>query len=226
MSIRSPQARFRINSSLNDYVKSFKAFAFSNYFNGKIIRQLEAEICQKLNIANAIAMPQARVGLYLSIAAIIEPGKEVVLSPNTIADVINMVICAGAKPVFCDIDPATGNLDPDLVEKLITPDTAAILITHLYGLVAPMDRFLEIKNKYNIMLIEDAAQAFGARRDKKYAGTIGDIGVYSFGMAKSVMAFYGGMLVTPHKNIAEAIREKLENFPSMDKKKLKNKIIS
>lgn len=226
MSIRSPQARFRINSSLNDYVKSFKAFAFSNYFNGKIIRQLEAEICQKLNIANAIAMPQARVGLYLSIAAIIEPGKEVVLSPNTIADVINMVICAGAKPVFCDIDPATGNLDPDLVEKLITPDTAAILITHLYGLVAQMDRFLEIKNKYNIMLIEDAAQAFGARRDKKYAGTIGDIGVYSFGMAKGVMAFYGGMLVTPHKGIAEAIREKLENFPSMDKKKLKNKIIS
>ena len=226
MRLRSPQARFRINSSIGDYIKSAKNFLLKNDFNEKVLQQLEAEICQELKIANAIAMPQARVGLYLAIVANIDPGKEIILSPNTIVDVINMVICAGLKPVFCDIDPATGNLDPDLAERLITANTAAILITHLFGLIAPMDRFLEMKSKYGVLLIEDSAQAFGARREKKCAGTIGDIGVYSFGRAKNVMAFYGGMLVTPYKEIAVEICAKLENFPFMSNKKLKNRIIS
>ena len=130
----SPQARFRINSTINDYSKSVKAFITGSYAEGGAVSQLEEEICERLNTTYAISMPQARVGIYLAISSAVKPGQEVILSPNTIADVINMVICAGAIPVFCDIDPATGNLDPNLVEALVNQNTGAIFVTHLYGL--------------------------------------------------------------------------------------------
>jgi len=226
MNICSPQARFRINSSAKDYLISLNVFLSGSYCQGDFCHRLEQEVSLLVNTNFAIAMPQARVGLYFAISAIARPGQEVILSPNTIADVINMVICAGAVPVFCDIEPATGNLDPSLVENLITRNTVAILATHLYGLIAPMDQLGKIARKHNLLLIEDAAQAFGARKNCQYAGTMGDIGVYSFGMAKNVMAFFGGMLVTPHEHIEKAVRQKLEAFPLMDKGKLGKKIFS
>jgi dTDP-4-amino-4,6-dideoxygalactose transaminase len=226
MQLQSPQVRFKINSTAYDYISAFRWLFSGAYPNYDATQQLEKKLCAHLGASAAVAMPQARVGIFLAILAITKPGQEIILSPNTIADVINMVICAGAKPVFCDIDPATGNIDPELVEGLVTPNTAGIMATHLYGLVAPMKRLKEIASQYNLILIEDAAQAFGACVGQQYAGTLGDIGIYSFGMAKNITAFFGGMLVTSNKEIEKKVRKQLLSFPLMSKKKLRNKIIS
>ncbi len=223
----SPQPRFKINSSAIDYYDAFKWILKPSFFHYESVNRLEKSICRFVDSRHAIAIPQARVGIYLAIKSINKGDNEVILSPNTIADVINMVICAGCRPVFCDIDPMTGNIDPFSVERLVTPETAAILVTHLYGLVTPMDLLLKITRDKKIFLIEDSAQSFGAIHvDGKFAGTIGDIGIYSFGMAKNVMAFYGGMVVTSSERIAKNIRKEMEHFPFMQTKKLRGKIIS
>ncbi|MCF7975669.1 MAG: DegT/DnrJ/EryC1/StrS family aminotransferase [Phycisphaerae bacterium] len=222
----SPQARFRIYSQPGDYLTSIKSLFGRHWEDQTALRKLEATICQMTGNSYAIAMPQARVGIYVAIASAVKPGNEIILSPNTIADVINMVVCAGAIPVFCDIDPLTGNLDPEQIEPLITPSTAAILVTHIYGLIAPMVRLKEIAQKHQLLLIEDAAQAFGARLNGDLAGAMGDVGIYSFGMAKNVMAFYGGLVTTPHEHIASKIRQAVECFPITSKRKMGSKVLS
>jgi len=227
MDIRSPQPRFRINSRLSDYTSSAVAF-FSSDFSAspEDCDRLERHIETLVGVNHAICMPQARVGIYLAIRAAVEQGQEIILSPNTIADVINMVVSAGAIPVFCDIDPRTGNLDPELVEELISDRTGAVMTTHLYGLISPINRLKEICDKHGLVLIEDSAQAFGARLDGRYAGAFGDFGVYSFGMAKNVTAFFGGMVLVKDDAAATIIRKQIAEFGWMTKKTLGKKIIS
>jgi perosamine synthetase len=140
----SPQPRYRIYSRLADYLSAFPSLLTGSYAAGQWRDVLQERIKADFNVPYALCMPQARVALHLAVAAVASPGAEVILSPNTIADVINMVITAGAKPIFCDIDEKTGNIDAELVEELVTPNTVAILATHLYGLVAPMKRLREI----------------------------------------------------------------------------------
>ena len=226
MSFFSPQPRFRMYTRPDDYARAIPALISGSYARGGYCRELEQEISRRFQVPHAICMPQARVGIYQAIASSVIPGQEVILSPNTIADVINMVICAGAVPVFCDIDPQTGNLDPDLVEPLISEKTRAILVTHLYGLVAPMDRLSMLAKKYNLLLIEDAAQAFGARQNSQWAGSLGDVGVFSFGMAKNITSFFGGMLITHNDSIAGEVRKHLSMFPIISRKKLGKKVFS
>lgn len=226
MALLSPQPRFRMYTRYSYYSTALWRLINGSYAEGDNKRRLEKELATRLRVKHSICMPQGRVGIYLAVSAVTTPGAEIILSPNTIADVINMVICTGAKPVFCDIDPATGNLDPTLVEFLITEKTKAILVTHLYGLMAPMDTFKDIAKKHNLFLIEDAAQAFGAQIDEKKAGTIGDIGVYSFGYAKNITSFLGGMLVTNNDEIEKSIRQKLSSFKIVSNTKLGKKIFS
>lgn len=227
MNILSPQPRFRINSRVSDYFSAVQYLAKkSPKMDPTDWRDLERYVENLTGAKHAICMPQARVGIYLALSEAVKPGQEVILSPNTIADVINMVVCAGAVPVFCDIDPATGNLDPVVAETLITDKTAAIMCTHLYGLVAPMTELQELAEKHGLALVEDSAQAFGARYGGKYAGAIGDFGVYSFGMAKNVTAFFGGMVLVKDDAAAESIRARIAKFPVMDRNKLGKKVIS
>ncbi|WP_319763588.1 DegT/DnrJ/EryC1/StrS family aminotransferase [Maridesulfovibrio sp.] len=227
MDIRSPQPRFRINSRVSDYFSVAKYLAKQKLeINHDDWHNLERYVEELTGAKHAICMPQARVGIHLAICEAVQPGKEVILSPNTIADVINMVVSAGAVPVFCDIDPVTGNLDPATAETLITDKTAAIMCTHLYGLVAPMAELQALAEKHGLALIEDSAQAFGARYDGKYAGAIGDFGVFSFGMAKNVTAFFGGMVLVKEDAAAESIRARIAQFPVMDRTKFGKKALS
>jgi dTDP-4-amino-4,6-dideoxygalactose transaminase len=198
-------------TSAADYVEACYALIRGKAAEGQNRAKLEAAIEQGQQV-HAVCAPQGRVAIYAAIKSAVPAGKEVILSPNTIADVINMVICAGARPVFCDIDPATGNMDPERVEDLCTDNTAAIMVTHLYGLVAPMDRLKEIAASRGLLLIEDAAQAFGAVFNGEKAGTIGDIGIFSFGKAKNITGFAGGMLLTRHHDIAVNARTLLNGY--------------
>ena len=102
-----------------------------------------------------------------------------------------MVLLAGGKPIFVDINKDTLNIDESLIEKKISSDTAAILVTHLHGLVCEMEKILPIANKYDLYTIEDAAQSFGAKDLNLYAGSIGDVGIYSFGLYKNLSSSAG-----------------------------------
>ena len=175
-------------------------------FNSKIKEFLKSE--------NSLFINQARVGIFLTVKSIIEKtGKnEVVLSPYTIADVINMVILAGGIPIFVDIEEETCNINHKLIEESITENCSAILVTHLHGRMCNMDQIKKIANKFSLYLIEDAAQSFGAKQNHKYAGTIGDVGIFSFGLYKNLSSIYGGAIVSNNDELFQIIKNQHSKF--------------
>src|SRR6188508_929872 len=114
----APMARFRIYTEASDYLYLLKDLLLGRAAKGDDNERLERAIATKFQVPYATCMPQGRVGIYLAVKALIKPGQKVVLSPYTIADVINMVICAGGVPVFADIDRCTTNIRAQDVEDL------------------------------------------------------------------------------------------------------------
>ena len=208
-----PLPRFRIYSRPRDYWAIARDVVTRRWARGDACRELEAAVEKRQGTAHAICTSKARVAIYLAVRAIVRPGQKVVLSPYTISDVINMVICAGGVPVFADLEHAQCNVDPADVERLIDGQTGAVMVTHLHGLACDMPRIAAICRDRGVPLIEDAAQAFGARAAGQPVGTFGDAGIYSFGMYKNLNSFFGGMLVTPRSDLAVRIREEVERFP-------------
>lgn len=213
--------RFRIYMTIAKYFHFFNNLLFFKGDESSAIDELEQSLKKTFMTKHAILMPQARVGIYLAIKAIVTPEKrKIILSPYTIADVINMVICAGAIPIFSDIDEKECNITPELAMSLIDDQTAAIMITHLHGVVAKCDDFKIMCEQHNIKLIEDAAQAFGARYKGKMVGTYGDIGVFSFGRYKNITSFFGGAVVSNSPQIEAIIRNEINRFKPITKTKL------
>jgi perosamine synthetase len=182
-----PNPKNRLYTNLNSYL-TFLSYILADLFEKKLSERFSSD--------RAICVYQCRLGIYLAVKALIKPGQEVILSPYTIVDVINMVIFAGGRPVFADVDRLTCNISVAEVERLITPNTGAVLITHLHGLAAEAHRIKEICDRSNIPIIEDAAQSFGVKEQGKPVGTIGDVGVFSFEMHKNVPTWLGGVVVT------------------------------
>lgn len=128
----------------------------------------------------------------------LKPGDEVITTPFTFIATTNAILIAGGTPVFADIDPETYLIDPEEIEKLITPRTRAIIPVHLYGRVCDMESINEIANKHNLVVIEDTAQAFGATcHCGKPAGMTSDCGTFSFYKTKNISTFEGGMICIP-----------------------------
>jgi len=172
---------------------------------------------------HAVAVPMARVGIYLTLKRLIRRGQKVILSPYTISDVVNMVLCAGGVPVFADIEEGGScNIDPREVLHLLesTDDVGAVLVTHFYGLICDIDPILEACRRRNIPVVEDAAQAFGARWHGARAGSLADAGVLSFGLLKHVTGFVGGAVLTRHEELANEIRRELDTFTLFPRKAL------
>jgi dTDP-4-amino-4,6-dideoxygalactose transaminase len=135
------------------------------------------------------------------------PGDEVITVPFTFVASVAAVLYTGAKPVLVDIDPRSFNMDPATIEAAITPRTKAILPVHLYGQTADMDPILEIGRRHGLVIIEDAAQAHGAKYKGRSAGSIGDIGCFSFYPAKNLGAYgEGGAVTTNNPTYAQTIR--------------------
>ncbi|NNM35299.1 MAG: hypothetical protein HKO53_19645 [Gemmatimonadetes bacterium] len=170
--------------------------------------------------SHAVCLPRARTGLFLALRHFIEPGQNVVLSPYTFHDVINMVLCAGGRPVFADLEPGTCNISPSEVKNLIDGDTAAVIATHLYGIPCDIEQIAEICLGRGVPLIEDAAQCLGGRVGGRRVGTIGDAGVFSFSRVKNVTALYGGMLVTNSPTVDDRVRTELRGFPLEERGRL------
>lgn len=210
-----PASRFRIYGTPQNYVSVARDLLTNAAFKGDAVEQLERDAAAFLGVAHAVSMPQARVGIFLLLRALIKPGQEVILSPYTIHDVVNMVICAGGKPVFADIERRTCNVDAEQVRSLITPNTGAVLVTHLHGLACDIETIAAICRDARVPLLEDTAQAFGGQVAGRRLGTFGTAGIFSFGMAKNINSFYGGMVVTGDADLSRRLREELAKLPQV-----------
>ena len=177
------------------------------------IETVEQKVAKKISVEHLRLVPQARFGIYLSLKALIKPGDEVLMSPYTIADVVNMVICAGGRPVFIDIDRNTCHLDQDLVKARLSAQTRAVIFTHLHGLVEDLGELSGFCKKHGLLLIEDCAQVFGATLGGRVTGVQGDIGIFSFGRVKNVNGFFGGAIASNNEEIVRSIDRQLDQLP-------------
>jgi dTDP-4-amino-4,6-dideoxygalactose transaminase len=175
---------------------------------GPEVKQLEEEIAAKLGAKHAIGCASGTDALILALmAAEIGPGDEVITTPFSFVATAGSIAQVGAKPVFVDIIPVTYNIHPALIEAAITPRTRAIMPVHLFGLPADMNSILDIARGHKLVVIEDAAQAIGARYDDQYVGTMGNFGCFSFFPSKNLGgAGDGGLVTTNDAAMAERLR--------------------
>lgn len=155
-----------------------------------------------------LAVNSATAGLHLALEALgVSSGDEVITSTYTFTATVEVVRYLGAHPVFVDVNPDTLNINPELVERAITPRTKAIIPVHIAGLPCDMDALLAIRNKYGIPIVEDAAHSFPSFYKGKMIGTLPtDISVFSFYATKTITTGEGGMLVTSNPQIASRCR--------------------
>jgi len=187
---------------INDILES------SHYILGENVKKFEDDIKSYLGVSEAIGVASGTDALHLALKALdITHGDEVITTPFTFFATVEAILYVGAKPVFVDIDENTYNIDPDKIEEKITPRTKAIIPVHIFGCPADMIKINEIAQKYGLNIIEDAAQAFGAKIGDKKIGTFGDIACFSFYPSKNLGCFGdGGMVVTNNPEIADKIR--------------------
>lgn len=223
----APQPRSRLYTTAAAYGSGLFAALTGYRYESSGTEKLERALEAIHPGCFAVAAPMARVGIYFTLKHLIKPGQKVILSPYTISDVVNMVLCAGGIPLFADIEPGGScNIDADEVSRLLAAEdnVGAVLVTHFYGLVCNIEPILRMCRARGIPVIEDAAQAFGARHDGKRAGTLGDAGIFSFGLLKNVTSFIGGAVITPDQELADRIRRDLQNLPTFPKGKLISKM--
>lgn len=172
---------------------------------------LAGTMVQKFSIQYVLPTNSGTAALELACTCLLKRGDEVILPSFTFASCANAILLAGAKPIFCDIDIKTYNINPLEIEKLITPKTRALMVVHYAGFACDMETIDKIARKYNLYVIEDAAHALGAKYKGQYLGTISDIGCYSFHGTKNAASGEGGAFITNDKKankMAEIIREK------------------
>ncbi|MCG3779806.1 MAG: DegT/DnrJ/EryC1/StrS family aminotransferase [Candidatus Nitrosopumilus limneticus] len=173
---------------------------------GKYVQEFEKSVSSFVNSKYAIAVNSGTAALQAAVYALdIKQGDEVLIPSFTFVATANSVYSTGAKPVFVDILKENFTMDPDDLQKKITKKTKAIVPVHLYGNVAYLDRISEIAKKFNIPIIEDAAQSLGSTFKKKHTGTFFEMGCYSMYPAKVMTAGEGGFIVTNNKKLRDKL---------------------
>lgn len=191
-----------IDSAIHEVIDS------SLFIQGPAVKKFEVNAEKYLDVKFAIGCASGTDALQIAMMALdIKPGDEIITSPFTFVATTETIAILGAVPAYVDIDEKTYNIDINKIEAKITPKTKAIMPVHLYGQPCDMDAIMGIAAKHNLYVIEDAAQAMGAKYKDKMISTIGDIGCISFYPSKNLGAFGdGGMLTTNNDILAEKIR--------------------
>jgi perosamine synthetase len=171
---------------------------------GEYVRRFEREFAAYCGVRYGVATHNGTVALHLALAALgIGPGDEVILPTLTFVATANAVAYTGATPAFVDSEPHTWNIDPEAVARAITPRTRAIIAVHLYGHPADMDPLRALAAQHGLALIEDAAEAHGARYRGRRVGSLSDVAVFSFYGNKIITTGEGGMVLTDDAALAE-----------------------
>jgi len=191
-------------------IYNFSIFDPIKIFIGKKVEEenLRDFFYNKFGFKNSLSLSHNRLGIYLAVKAIIENDKnEIILSPYTIIDVVNMVICAGGKPIFVDVDFPSISISSNEVKKKISDKTAGIIITHYHSYC---DNFTDINllaKQADIKIIEDCAIVFGSKVDKNFIGTKSDVAVYSFNITKFISTLTGGLLICKDDDLFSKIKD-------------------
>ncbi len=188
----------------------------AQFILGKKSRALEEQIREFLGVSNALSVASGTDALHIALRALeIGHGDEVITTPFTFFATAEAIVYVGAKPVFVDIQEDTLNINPSLIEDKITEKTKAILPVHIFGHPADMIEIMSIANKYNLKVVEDCAQSFGACIGDKRAGSFGDAGCFSFYPTKNLGGYGdGGMVVFNDEALYESLK-KLRNHGSL-----------
>ena len=177
----------------------------ANFVLGPDVAAFEKRFAVYCESSHCVALNSGTSALHLALlVAGIGPGREVITVSLTFVAAAAAILYCGARPVFVDVDTDTWTMDPALVEAAITPRTRAILPVHLHGLMADMDPIMEIARRHRLVVIEDAAQSHGAEYKGRRAGSIGDLGCFSFYPGKNLGAYgEGGAIVTSNPEFAD-----------------------
>jgi dTDP-4-amino-4,6-dideoxygalactose transaminase len=178
------------------------------FVQGPEVDAFESDFADFCGAKHCVALSSGTAALHLGLLALgVQPGDEVITTPNTFIATAEAITYCGARPVFADIDPETANLDPNRIERAITSRTRALLPVHLYGRPADIEPMREIAARHGIRILEDAAQAHGARYRQRRVGTLGDAAAFSFYPTKNLGAYgEGGALTTNDDRIASFAR--------------------
>ncbi len=188
-------------------LSTFLAQPGENFLGGKKIREFENNFATYVGTKYAISFNSATSALHAAVVATgVKPLEEAIVPPYTFTSTATSVLMHNAIPVFADIQSDIFCIDPRSIEKNISHLTRAIIPVHLFGHPAEMDEIMQIAKKHNLAVIEDCAQAPGAKYKGRNVGTIGDCGIFSFQESKNIATGEGGMLVTNDDKIAEIAR--------------------
>lgn len=174
---------------------------------GEWVARFEQRFAERLGALHAVAVTSCTGALHLSLVALgVGPGDEVITTPMTFIATATSIIEAGARPVFVDVEPETGNLDAGQVEAAITDRTRAIMPVHLYGQMCDMRQLREIADRHQLFIVEDAAHCVEGSRDGVCPGQLGDTACFSFYATKNLTCGEGGAIVTNDDALAENLR--------------------
>jgi dTDP-4-amino-4,6-dideoxygalactose transaminase len=183
------------------------------FIKGKYLKEFEEEFADFCGVKYAVGASNGTTAIHLALIGLgIKPGDEVITVPNTFIATVEPVYHIGAVPVFVDVDEATSNINPEKIEEAITEKTTAIIVVHLYGQPAEMDAVMDIAGKHNLKVIEDSAQAHAAEYNDRKAGSLGDVGCFSFYPGKNLGCYGdGGILTTDNEKIADYLKKYLDH---------------
>lgn len=185
------------------HLSRFYAKMGEQFLGGEKVKQIETDFASKFNSKFAISMNSATTALHAALAACeIGPGDEVLVTPYSMCATASAILMNNAVPVFVDIDPDTYNLNPQELEKWLSPHTKAIMVANIFGLPANYEEIMAFAKKHNLYVIEDNAQGPGATIDGKFAGTFGHLSIFSLNYHKIVHSGEGGIIITDDKELA------------------------
>ena len=177
-----------------------------NVLGGPKVQNFEEEWKKTFGVKHAVTSTSGTAALHVGVLAVgPNPGDEIIVAPITDIGSIIAILYQLAVPIFADVDPLTGIITAETIEPCITERTVAIMVVHLQGNAAVMGPIMELARKHNLLVIEDCSQAHMAAYNGRYAGTIGDIGCYSFQQSKHMTTGDGGMTVTNNDYLGERI---------------------
>ncbi len=169
---------------------------------GEEVKKFEKAFCEKLGLGHGVAVSSGSAALHLALIAVgVKSGDEVIIPSYVCSALLQSVRSCGAVPVVADVDPKTGNIDPADVKKRVSPRTRALIVPHMFGFPAAIDRLLAL----DIPLIEDCAQAIGSTWRKKPVGSFGAAAVYSFYATKVMTTGEGGMVVSGSRQLVKQV---------------------
>lgn len=191
-------------SEINEVIRVLKSGELGQ---GKYVEKFENDFAKFIGTKYAVAVSNGTVALQLALLALgIGKDDEVITTPFTFIASSNAILYTGAKPVFVDISLDTFNINPNLIEAKISSKTKAIIPVHLYGLPADMKKISALAKKHHLFVIEDAAQAHGAKINSRIVGSFGDLAAFSFYPTKNMTTGEGGIITTNNANLAKKIK--------------------